>query len=176
MAREFKRHMQISESWIAWPDDIPKLIAEGVEMLIFIDDFLGTGDQFKSFYKPHSAPSAAASVYTVYAPLAAHTFGIGNVQSEFSHVHTTSAELLTSTNALFDPPATVFNDSVNDAASALAFYLNLLADKNIDVTGDARHGYGHLELTYAFSHATPDNCLPILWWRDSDNWHPLFDR
>jgi hypothetical protein len=37
------------------------------------------------------------------------------------------------------------------------------------------NGYGDLGLSYAFSHATPNNTLPIFWY-SSNKWTPLLDR
>jgi len=44
--RDYKRKLLFNDAWFIHPDEIKNEIAGGVNTFIFIDDFLGTGDQF----------------------------------------------------------------------------------------------------------------------------------
>ena len=176
VARALKRYLRIDPNWIIWPAGVGNAIASGVDIIVFIDDFLGTGDQFEAFANSTGVASRFGDAYTIYAPLAAHETGIKKLGQVFPGLRVAAAETLDASGSLFDPTSRTFDDETNTAQDALDFYLNLLQTKNIQLTGPERRGYGQLELAYTFQHAAPDNCLPIFWWNQTKNWMPLFDR
>jgi hypothetical protein len=175
VGRLLKRHFNVSEQWIIKAWEIGDHFARGVRNFIFIDDFLGTGDQFERFYTQENI-SSYSGIYAAYVPLVAHTRGISYLRDHLPTVRVKSVEVLTESHAFFDPASKSFEDGVNSPESARAFYYELLQNRAITLSGADRGGFGGLELTYVFEHAAPDNCLPILWWRHSSQWTPLFDR
>jgi hypothetical protein len=175
VGRLLKRHFGVSEKWIIKAWDINEHFARGIRTFVFIDDFLGTGDQFEAFYRSEKI-SSYSGIYAAYVPLVAHTTGISYLKKLLPSVRIRSVELLTESNAFFHSTSKSFEDGVNSPESARTFYHDLLQDRNIALSGTDRGGFGGLKLTYAFEHAAPDNCLPILWWRHSSQWTPLFDR
>ena len=52
--------------------DIRSNIKKGVRTFVFIDDFLGTGDQFIEFVEHEGLSSIIETNYTAYLPLVAH--------------------------------------------------------------------------------------------------------
>jgi hypothetical protein len=177
VARYMRRHLSIRERWIIKPWEIPSHIQRGITVFIFIDDFLGTGKQFKELLNVEGIDAAMlAKIYAIYAPLASHEVGVEELASEFPGLRVKAVELLTRNYGVFHPDSHCFDDGVNTPESAKQFYYDLLKKKEIGIEGADRRGFGHLELAYAFEHATPDNSLPILWWAHSTEWTPLFDR
>ena len=175
VGRLLKRHFRVSEEWIIKAWEIGEHVARGIRTFVFIDDFLGTGDQFEKFYNEeaiHSHPN----IYAAYVPLVAHISGVSHLNRQLPVVRVRSVEVLTDAHALFSPVSKYFDDGVNGPGSARDFYYSLLQDRGIDLKDPHRGGFGGLELAYIFEHAAPDNCLPILWWRHSPQWIPLFDR
>jgi hypothetical protein len=98
------------------------------------------------------------------------------LRSLYPQLKLAPVELLGEEHSIFAPASIAFDDGVNTPEAAERFYLSILASRGITLYGSDRRGYGGLELAYAFSHAVPDNCLPILWYSHSPNWQPLFDR
>jgi len=177
IARYMKRHLSIRERWIIKPWEIADHLQHGIKVFIFIDDFLGTGEQFKELLNMERIDAAMlANIYAVYAPLASHEVGVDELANEFPGLRVRSVESLTKNYGVFHPDSNCFADGVNTPELAMVFYYDLLKKKHIGIDGAERRGFGHLELTYAFEHATPDNSLPILWWAHSTEWTPLFDR
>jgi hypothetical protein len=175
VGRLLKRHFRVSEHWIIKAWDIGDHFAHGVRTFIFIDDFLGTGEQFEQFYNAEKIGSYT-DIYAAYLPLVAHTRGIQLLKNRLPKVRVKSVELLTDSHAFFNSESKFFADGVNTPGLARDFYYELLKNRGIRIPDENRCGFGGLELTYVFEHAAPDNCLPILWWRHSSKWTPLFDR
>ena len=176
IARLMKRYMNIGEDWIINPSEVDPCITKGIKTFIFIDDFLGTGSQFESFFIEEQLECLLPKTYMVYAPLVAHCSGVQHLYNIFPNLHVRAVENLDESHSVFNSVAPCFSDGINTPDSAKEFYFRLLKTKGIDINGPERRGFGHLELAYAFSHAAPDNCLPILWWDETPTWKPLFKR
>ena len=177
ISRYMKRSLSISESWIIKPWEVTTFISKGISVFIFIDDFLGTGEQFIELLDEEKIDNELMKkAYVAYAPLVAHKVGIDNIHKKYPALRIKSVEFLRQEFGVFHPESKCFADGVNTPEAARDFYYELLSARRIKITGSSRHGFGELDLTYAFEHATPDNCLPILWWPHSSAWVPLFDR
>lgn len=174
IARYMKREFGVSESWIIKAWDVNAAHASGIRVFVFVDDFLGTGDQFERFFNREGL-DRITGWYPIYAPLIAHEEGLRSLRT-FGELHVAAVEILSSAHSLFDPASKAFQDGVNSSAAAFDFYCELLSAKNILLDDKNRLGYGGLGLSFAFQHAAPDNSLPILWWQDSREWHRLFPR
>jgi hypothetical protein len=173
VARYMMQDLSIPKRWVIKPWEISQHVNAGINIFIFVDDFLGTGDQFETMVDKEQISSFFSTKFVIYAPLVAHAKGIGRLRSRYKDLRICPVELLDDTYGLFHSDSTVFDDQTNTPSSAKKFYYSLLKRKGM--TAPDRRGFGHLELAYAFEHATPDNCLPILWWRE-DTWHPLFEH
>jgi hypothetical protein len=175
IARMLKRHLGLAEKWMMHPS---QLLAEvdKVKAFIFVDDFLGTGDQFSTFLSETGIDGHLNRSCYIYATLAGHRTGVGRLQHDYPALHLATVELLDRSHALFNDDAGADANNANSAADSREFYYELLENRAIELDGPDRRGYGHFELAYAFEHAVSDNSLPILWWNKSTDWQPLFDR
>lgn len=176
VSRLMKRQLAVNSRWLAKPWELDQHIKRGAQVLVFIDDFLGTGEQFEELLTVERLDWLFGHAYVVYAPFAAHKEGITNLKRKFPLLHVVGAEVLDERHAPFKSEARCFDDGVNNAAGAEAFYFDLLAKKGIPLNGVDRLGFGGLGLAYVFEHAVPDNNLPILWHQGNSDWMPLFDR
>lgn len=175
LGRLLKRKLRINESWIMTPE---QLCANGrsAKAVVFFDDFLGTGEQFTKFYNDYKFPSLFSSTKFAYVPLVANQGAMSDLMSLFPELYVYSSEVLNSSHSFFSPDCPAFKDGTNSPFTAIEFYHDLLVKKQIDVYGADRQGFGGMEFLVAFGNAVPDNSLPILWWNESQNWKPLFDR
>ncbi len=175
IARFYRRHLHINHNWMIWPWKINDAISSGVNIFLFIDDFLGTGDQFKKFVEFFSLEDIIKKYYVVYAPLVSHKIGLENLRSSLPSLKIAPVETLDEKYSLFARESLWFNDEINNPKSAENFYYELIKIKGLPSPGCDWRGYGKLALAYCFQHATPDNCLPILWHK-TKTWEPLFER
>lgn len=176
VGRYLRRDLLFSDEWLVDCSDVPSLVASGY-VVIFFDDFLGTGTQFVDFVCETGLRPALGTRRCVYAPLVAHKAGIEKLNITYAgELSVAAVETLDESHSLFHEEAGSFPDGENSTGAARDFYYWLLKDRGIDVSGESRRGFGCFELTYAFEHAIPDNSLPVLWWTESPNWQPLFIR
>lgn len=50
--RRLQRILRINSKWMCWPWQVPQAIDEnGVTTIVFVDDFLGSGRQFETFFR-----------------------------------------------------------------------------------------------------------------------------
>lgn len=171
--RMFRRGvLNFNDALFIKPDEVHKEVNNGIENFIFIDDFLGTGEQFLSFYKEYGLELTLSEVNSIYAPLVAHEQGIKLLQDNFSELKIAYGELLKKKYNVFE---TAFKDEINTPEIARSFYLELLDKHNFNLSDEIKFGHGNLGLAYGFSHAVPDNNLDILW-NNNSNWAPLFRK
>lgn len=176
IARLYRRNLNINDRWMTWPWHLHTAVTSGTQVLIFIDDFLGTGSQFLEFMAQFNLDPVLSTACCIYAPLVAHSTGIANVRNAHPHLTIACAELIDSSCGVFSNDSICFRDQANTIAQARAFYDWLLCDRAISISPEHATGFGQLGLVYAFAHATPDNSLPLLWWSQSSKWTPLFER
>jgi len=139
IARYMKQQLSIREDWIIKPSEIDAHAKAGIKVFIFIDDFLGTGDQFEALlHNENLAKGFLKNFYTVYSPLVSHEKGQKHLHARFPDLVVTSVESLDDTYGLFHPQSPCFNDSTNTPECTRAFYYNLLKIKGIKITGPER--------------------------------------
>lgn len=177
VARMIARHLGISECNMIWPWQIEKALSAGVKIFVFLDDFLGTGNQFTKFCKSYKIQSFLSAAQFIYAPLVAHVMGVNAVKTYDNWIVLAHAELLDAGQELFSESCDCFEDDLNSREDARKYY-DILIDKiglRSSLSERLWYGYGGLALAFSFSHASPNNSLPLLWWR-AENFVPLFDR
>ncbi len=171
--RSYRRKLGLNNNWFISPNEIDAAINMGITNFIFIDDFLGTGDQFNSMYSTYGFQLKLKDCNIFYAPLVAHSTGISNLKLANEMVTVVASEYL---NEEFNVFNYAFEDGINGPECAKDFYNSFLNNKNFsDLPKENQYGFGNLGLAYAFSHSSPDNCLHIIW-DDQNGWHPLIAK
>jgi hypothetical protein len=147
-----------------------------VTKIVFVDDFLGTGRQFGEFFDKWDFSDISNDVQLFYAPLMAHKAGIDYVSGKLPSIQIVTAETLYSRHGFFSNESwgVLGHGTVtcNDATDWYEKFVdkNKIKPKNINI-----YGVGELALTVGFSHGTPNNSLPILWY-SGNGWCPLLER
>ncbi len=167
IAREYSRLVKVNQRLIVNPQDIEAAKKDGVKLIIFIDDFLGTGKQFNKFFN-EVKDVFDDSITAVYTPLAAHSEGLKSVKENAPNLLLGTAEKLTYSDGLFSQPDGMLADGVNTQHTLKEYYMEL-ARKRLGDKFKGLDGYGNLNLLYGFSHATPNATLPILWAEANNN-------
>jgi len=158
-----------------WPWQVAQFTKKGVRIFLCVDDFLGTGYQFRKFLKSTGIQELANDVCILYAPLVAHETGLARLARKVPQIQVATVERLDNSYCLFSHESTHFMDGVNCADTARDFYIHFLHSRGITSLGRMTLGYSDLSLTLAFGHATPNASLPLLW-LPHENLHPLFTR
>lgn len=176
--RRLQRILRLNPNWMCWPWQTQKAAQEkGVNTIIFVDDFLGSGSQFKKFFDQWEFNSPVMkNTSFFYAPVVAHDSGIVNLSNDLPDLSIAYVEHLGSRQQFFSDET--WDDLTQGQISALEaknWYLDFAKKNGVGSSRSKPLGYGNLELVYGFSHATPNNSLPILW-QSSDKWNPLLER
>ena len=171
LMKEFGTH----EGIMIEADQIENCIMSGIKTFVFIDDFMGTGKQFIELCNEIDIKSFLPDAYFAYTPLVSHVQGIQALTKYAPNIKVSSVEVLEQCHDIFSPQSLCFSDGGNSADDALAFYRDLVKDRNLSLRGDEK-GYGNLGILYAFEHGAPDNCVSILWHSEQYKWSQLFLR
>lgn len=175
--RRLQRILQLNQKWMCWPWQAARALEEnGVDIVLFVDDFLGSGSQFLAFFKQWGFDKQKAGVRYFYAPVVAHQQGIDFLASQLPNVCVVSAETLGEPHGFFSEK--VWNrlgEGSITADDAKSWYVDFGSARDFKPKGGSLLGFGDLALTFGFSHATPNNSLPILW-HETANWQPLLER
>lgn len=176
--RRLQRILRLNSKWMCWPWQIPKAIDEkGVKIIVFVDDFLGSGHQFDKFFQYWNFDRRInSSIRHIYTPVVAHQNGIDYLAQVLPSVTVVCVELLELSHGFFNERTWEhLSKGQVTADDAKSWYLDFAAKRKAVPKNMHPLGYGELELVFGFGHATPDNSLPILW-HSSEEWQPLLER
>lgn len=175
VARLYKKDIGINEKFMEWPWKLQARTTQA-KIVIFIDDFVGTGDQFLEFYKLFfsSQPSHEGIKY-IYAPLGACKAGLDKIKEELPRIKICQAEAILQENKFFSGMPLRYKGIDEEFSKKMkSTYEVFLKKVGLGKLKD-KLGYGELELTYAYSHGTPNATLPILW-AANEQYQPIFSR
>lgn len=154
-------------------DDIhAELKTEGIERIVLLDDFCGSGKQATTFhdqlvkYIKENAPQIFLSYYALFAI----EEGLKNVQ-----------------NLSFDQVEAVF--VLDESYKCFSENSRFFIDKDADLKEPCKEmserygkkissnplGYKDCQMLIGFHHNTPNNTLPIFW-QENNGWNPIFKR
>lgn len=171
--RHLRQHGHVSKKLTCSADRILSL-PDSVKVLVFIDDIVGSGKQFKKFAQFHQLDVHAARFRSLYCPLMAYENGVATIKRAYPWVTVSPIELLSERHRFFyaDPQKAHIwaMDKINTVADVRQEVTSMAVAAGIPPT--TSHC---LELLVAFDHSTPNNTLPLLWAR-SDKWQRLLTR
>jgi hypothetical protein len=178
VARLLKKMIGINDKMMKWPWNLGDL--ENVETIIFVDDFVGTGEQFLKFCKHHIDKEVFdKKINFLYSPITANKDGLDNITSSRADIKVCPIEVVTGEDNFFQSAKKEFELSDGEVAELEGFYLSFMEKINLNKIGSNKgrmlRGYGGLALTYAYEHGTPNGSLPLLW-ANSENYTSLFSR
>jgi hypothetical protein len=175
--RRLQRILQLNQEWMCWPWQATKYVeSNGVNTIIFVDDFLGSGTQFVTFFKQWGFDKLHPEIRCFYAPVVAHQQGLGYLAGELPKVNVVPAEVLSESHNFFAEKVWArLGQGEISVEEARDWYLDFCTKRNLKPHKVGMLGYNDMALTFGFGHATPNNTLPILW-NETANWQPLLER
>lgn len=173
LMRELHRLSGVSNSLLCYAEHLGGL-PKSVKCLVFVDDMLGTGTQFKGFADAHALRDFAVDRQLLYCPLAAYKTGLEVLGQECNWLKVCPVEEFGGQHRFFrelhDAPGVWAIDGRNTVEDARE-HMRGLCDR-AGIRPEGRYG---LELLIGFHHATPNNTLKIMY-ENSRTWNNLLTR
>jgi hypothetical protein len=187
-ARKARQVLELPEERILAPEEVISAIVRlGPRPVLFLDDFLGTGNQFMETWKRDYNLGASFESFerlarkigfkAYYVPLFAAELGVSRIAREAPDVTVAPAHSLDASYSALDVNSFVWPEDLAPAAPEALERVSLAAGlpDNGGRTPDDWRGFAKLALTVAFEHSVPDATLRLFYWT-SDEWTPLVRR
>ena len=159
---------------------LQRLTDEGPRPVLFVDDFVGSGDQFVKTWRRDAelldgsllsfkrfAGVSGSSFY--YCPLICGSKGCEGIEKECPEVVLSPAHFLSDRYSALSDESIVWPDHLRSSA----YDFLQTASSRAGITDWM--GYQDQALTLAFEHGVPDATLPI-YYQDENGWTPLIKR
>ncbi|MBZ9572554.1 hypothetical protein KJA15_04455 [Patescibacteria group bacterium] len=148
-------------------------ITKDINYILFIDDFLGTGDTAINFWESSIIKNLIKNfpdITLYYLPLVALKKGVDNVTS-FTRFKIISPQIFTEDYRVFSDKSCIFPDRKKreETKKMCEVYGEYLEGINYSL------GYKDSQALVGLHHNIPDNTLPIIWSK-SKGWYPIFKR
>lgn len=160
------------------PNRLVEKITENVKVLVFIDDFIGTGQTLIENIDPLLTELKSKNLLDDLVIVVGYITGFQNSSTSaetklFKKGFDVSVRILdplNNSNKAFDEDSNIFtNPKERLEAKNLCTELGLRLEKNHPL------GYGNFQAAIVFPNTCPNNSLPILW-KKTKEWTPLFER
>lgn len=182
--RKARQILDIDETRIVETNDAISAARTG-KPVVFLDDFIGSGDQFRYTWTRHlHSGTTFESIQdengftAIYIALVATDFGVKAINSICPNVSLCATHILTSSSTIDG----VFKDEPEVAERVDKFlrkYCHGLTPKEDYIANNSEYlayGYKKRGLLFGFEHSIPDATLPIFWAPGPNDWEPLIER
>lgn len=181
--RMARQKLRIDESRILPPSEaLERLLIKRTGRIVFVDDFVGSGNQFKDTWKREydldgrsiSYKRAAASLPGIeftYCPLVATEYGLRQIREICPEVLVAPAHVLPERYSTLVADSIIWPPHLADSGPDFVRDVSARAG----IPGNSWKGFHGLGLALAFEHCVPDATLPIFYWTKND-WRPLLER
>jgi hypothetical protein len=187
--RKLRQILALPDSRFLDPDAAIERAAAG-EPIVFLDDFVGSGDQFVSTWERQyrsSAPRSfreahgAAPFPATYLALVGTADGCSRIGRKAPGVEVSVCHILSNLYGVHSLPRNALKPDGIDVAAGVEALLStydsrLQLPHYFDTQDLRKYGYGEYGLQIAFEHSTPDATLPIFWADGGARWTPLVRR
>lgn len=186
-ARKARQVLGIEETQIlSVRGALERLINRGPSPVVFVDDFVGSGNQFVETWRREfeingvrisfDQFSRANGGNFYYCPLVCSEVGLRRIERDCPSVVTNPAHVLPNRYNALVADSIIWPGSIRTAAAD--FVRNASARAGIpDTDGGVNdwRGFHKLGLCLAFAHSVPDATMPIFYW-EQNGWNPLIRR
>lgn len=188
-ARLARDKLGIPESQIVPPQEaLERLIALPTGNVMFVDDFVGSGEQFVSTWERiHALGAARASFKSVaaaaggsvaffYVPVLCTEQGRDHISRHSPEVTIVPAHFVGNQHSAISPDSVIWRNDMSATGPRFVESASVRAGiPDLDGAEGCWRGYRKLGLAIAFEHSWPDATLPIFYW-NQNNWHPLLQK
>jgi hypothetical protein len=166
---------------------ITTLQGRGWGNLIFVDDFVGSGNQFVKTWKREynisgsrisfeSLLKRVPAISTYYVPILCTEYGRTEIRRSCPDVQIVPAHFLPAEYSALSPKSLIWREDMETTGPAFIETASKRAGIP-DLNGQVGcwRGFHKLGLAVALSHGYPDATLPIFYW-EKNGWKPLIRR
>ena len=183
--RKARQLLGVPEELVVEPDVAIKHAQNG-DTIVFVDDFIGSGDQFVKTWNRHygrSSPTTFNEIHAknkfvaIYIALVTTDYGLGNIHGWCPDVAVCTAHTLSERAMVQKLGETASQQQTID--NFLNKYAKRLRPKEPYIAANPAYlayGYKTRGLLFGFQHSIPDATLPIFWAPGDDDWRPLVER
>jgi hypothetical protein len=163
-------------------------LAEAGVPVIFVDDFIGSGDQMASTWEREISPGQSfkglasnSYVDATYLALVGTESGCRRLKDDFPELRLLVAHTLDNSNSVFGIPSNPLNPDLDDMQNRVRqliqkYHSKLQLPPYLSTANERMYGYSGLGLLLAFEHSVPDASIPLIWASGSNDWTPLARR
>lgn len=177
--RRARQKLQIPQEHIVEPAEAVERLARGsTTPVVFVDDFVGSGDQFvKTWRRVYQTPAGTHAFASLasngaglfyYCPLICTAQGLRTIQAACRGLAVRPTHVLPPEYSANHPASLVWPAPLRPSATAFIEG----ASRRAGVPEHHIWGYTNLALLLAFEHGVPDATLPLMWWEEN-GWVPL---
>lgn len=164
-----------------FPVDTQTLNSIRGSIILIVDDFMGSGDQFLKFARHHKLEVAEKQNHIIYAPSVAYCKGLDNLARSKYKLKITPLETVTKREQFFshEPGAKFIGDDVNTEAEVLQVYREMrnLCPEFCKKGYDAYWlGRDDSSLCIGFQWGCPNQSLGMMWLDGHSDWQRLVRR
>lgn len=189
-ARLARDILMLSEQQIVAPDKALELLARGYKgNILFVDDFVGSGNQFCDTWKrlystnigwfsfKQLSESLDCKVRFFYCPVICTELGRVNIQQGCGNmVHIVPAHFFGSQQSALSIDSSIWRDDMRtEGPDFVRTASNRAGIPNLNGNEGCYQGFHKLGLALAFAHGYPDATLP-LFYHDANGWKPLIRK
>lgn len=186
MCRKARQVLQVADENVMDPLDALKAAKDG-KTVIFIDDFVGSGDQFLSTWRRAYDELGGDSFQSVHSDVGFTAIYITLVTTDFGlkNIHDEAPNVAVCPTHIIEPKSTLsglIGEGLLDGEKVenlLSKYVDRLTPKEdyiADYLPYKLYGYKRRGLLLGFEHSIPDATLPIFWSPGIGDWEPLIER
>jgi len=182
ICRRVRQVLGVNEDRIKNTQEAMRTAANG-DPVVFVDDFIGSGDQFLSTWQDENSGHSFELLQqqtgfpTIYISLVGTESGIQNISQFAPSVAVCVAHK-------FDDRQTLWGLQTNNPGLfqqidlLLKKYTPRLTPHEMYMLQEdyLTYGYKRRGLFFGFEHSVPDATLPIFWCRGRNDWEPLIER
>lgn len=176
VVRHFIEANDIPQRCVQQTENLERAIENGTKLIVFLDDFAGSGYQFNKFIKQKDLEKYKGQVNFLYTPLAAHQDAINRIESKHPNIKVLPVEILNEQHEFFNECQDGFfrGDKTNSVEVAKKFY----EDYCSAIFDNTKYLFGMSSqcLTYSFFLSCPNNNLKALYHEQAPEWKRLLFR
>ena len=182
LCRRTRQVLNVDEALIKATPEALKAAATGLP-IIFVDDFIGSGDQFLTTWQDSSSGDSFEEIQKKVGFIAIYVSLVGT-DTGIANIFKAAPTVAVCVNHKIDSRGTLWG--IRNKNPPLYQQIDLFLRKYVPRLtpldaymhkGDyLLYGYKDRGLFFAFEHSVPDATLPIFWCRGTNNWEPLIER
>lgn len=149
------------------------------EVIILIDDFIGSGDQFNEFAGQFELINKLETTHIIYCPLIAFEVGVSRIKAAYPKLHIMPTEYIYASDSLFFGPENKLfkKDPKNTTSDVKKFF----EDMHKKYAPNMPHWFGrdNAALPLSFEWGCPNQAPSMLYMESSskkNSWNRLFNR